>query len=208
VVTKAINILGIKFYQLCTEFQEDVLAKKSFNKRELARRYGRAFSDALVTKNDKIELENFLTFCQALVKSDSFKKMVTLDISVQNKMDIVVHLAQKANLSDISQNFLKLIISRGRIALLPEIVSYLYVCQLDNQGKIDVSVTLSGKITDEQQQEMSQIIQSVTLKTAIMNIMIDETIISGYILKIGNKLIDNSMKNKLKRLHQTMKGVI
>ena len=184
------------------------MAKKSFNKQELARRYGRAFSDALIAKNDKTELENFLTFCQALVKSDSFKKLVMLDISVQDKIDIVAHLAQKIALSDISQNFLKLIISRGRIALLLEITDYLYAVQLNNQGKIDVTVTVSGKITDAQQHEMSQIIQSVTLKTAIMNIMIDETIISGYILKIGNKLIDNSMKNKLKRLHQTMKGVI
>lgn len=184
------------------------MAKKSFNKRELARRYGRAFSDALTKQNNRVELENFLIFCDALIKSDSFKQFVMMDISVQDKMGIVVYLTQKTALSDISKNFLKLIISRGRISLLPEIIDYLYALQLDNQEKIDVSVTVSGKITDAQKQEMSHIIQSVTLKTAIMNIIIDETIISGYILKIGNKLIDNSMKNKLKRLHQTMKGVI
>ena len=48
--------------------------------------------------------------------------------------------------------------------------------------------------------------RDVGIKKIILSTSVDESLIGGLIVKIGSKMIDNSLKTKLNRLEIAMRG--
>jgi F-type H+-transporting ATPase subunit delta len=72
---------------------------------------------------------------------------------------------------------------------------------------VQAEVTSSFELDKEQKNIVELAISEATgVKKIILSIKVDETLIGGLIVKIGSKMIDNSIKTKLNRLEIAMRG--
>ena len=74
-------------------------------------------------------------------------------------------------------------------------------------GEVKAEVTSSFELDKAQQSKVESAISEATgVKKIVLSTKVDETLIGGLIVKIGSKMIDNSIKTKLNRLEIAMRG--
>ena len=74
-------------------------------------------------------------------------------------------------------------------------------------GEVQAEVTSSIILEKEQQVEVESAISKATgVKKIVLSMKVDKSLIGGLIVKIGSKMIDNSIKTKLNRLEIAMRG--
>jgi len=99
--------------------------------------------------------------------------------------------------SELTLNTIGLLNQRGKLSDLPGLISS-YQEQLDKQlGNVDVDVIVAQPLTDEQTEQVRQSVSKTLGKSARINVKVDDSILGGLVVKIGDKLMDGSVRAQL-----------
>jgi F-type H+-transporting ATPase subunit delta len=110
----------------------------------------------------------------------------------------------KPNVSPLLANFLGVLNNHGRLGILDQIASA-YADLLDQlQGKVEVDVTVPQKLSQQELEQVRQRVGAALKKDAIVHQYVDESIIGGMILRVGDKLIDASVKSQLESMRRQL----
>lgn len=168
------------------------------NRVQVARKYAKALFEVA---NEKSELATIFLEMTALstVISENEKLVSALsgkNLSTQDKKDLLETL--KKPFSATMQDFLSLLSDYNRLDTLPIIISDFIQLYDENQGIIEVEVTSTYKLADDQLSAMKNSLKK-RYKANDVNITnkIDDEIMGGVILRVGNEIIDGSVKKKL-----------
>jgi F-type H+-transporting ATPase subunit delta len=83
-----------------------------------------------------------------------------------------------------------------------------YLARLaEARGEVTATVHSAKFLSDAQIASLSAALKQSVGKDVAMNIFIDPAILGGLIVKIGSRMVDNSVRTKLQRLQLAMKGV-
>ena len=97
--------------------------------------------------------------------------------------------------------------SNGRLILINEVIDDFLSEVSRVNGEVKAEVTSSFTLDQDQQKKVVVAISEATgIKKIILSTSVDESLIGGLIVKIGSKMIDNSIKTKLNRLEIAMRG--
>lgn len=108
------------------------------------------------------------------------------------------------DISDVVLKFLLLLVDKRRESILPGIISE-YVKMANNaQGIIEAEVTTALPLVASQQTALADKLSLVTGKKVVLKTQIDQGIIGGIIVKIGDKLIDGSVVRQLATLKKAL----
>ena len=119
----------------------------------------------------------------------------------------VAAIAEKAGLSAIVGNTLRLMASKRRLFVLPHLVSALEKMLSDEKGEVEAEVTSAQPLTDAQQAKLAETLKARVGKDVKLNTAVDESLIGGLVVKVGSRMIDTSIRSKLAALKNTMKEV-
>lgn len=143
----------------------------------------------LLTLCDKSQ--NFKQFMLTKRLSSNLKKDILLSIFKnvlnESEVDLVVYLMQGIDLryiKPITEKYKKLI--------------------SDSRGNIDVHAVTAKKLSDIDLTELEKKINSKINGLVTISNTVDKHILGGIKLKVGNTLIDGSIKTKLDKLRQSM----
>ena len=67
-------------------------------------------------------------------------------------------------------------------------------------------MTSADKLSDDQQNNIKSQLSSILGDRLYLNFKVDKKIIGGLIVKVGSKMIDTSVANKINKLKIAMKG--
>ena len=108
------------------------------------------------------------------------------------------------NLSNITKNFLSILVSKRRIFFLNKISQNFLTLVSKQKGELKTSLTSSKILTNDEIKNLNiELSQSIGKKVAL-DYQVDENLIGGLRMQIGSLMIDTSIKNKLKKYEQTM----
>ena len=128
-----------------------------------------------------------------------------------------VHIDDKAKLlserlGEINPEALKLVaqlLVKRRLAAIVDIADE-YQRLLDNyrgiEGAAVAEVTTAIPLDDEDKLRLAQRITSLVGKPVVLKPKVDPSLIGGIIIKVGDKLIDGSLRSKLVALRKTLGG--
>ncbi len=128
-----------------------------------------------------------------------------------------VHVDDKARvlserLGEINPEVLKLVaqlLAKRRLATIVDIADE-YQRLLDNYRGIEgaevAEVTTAIPLDDEDKLRLAQRITSLVGKPVVLKPKVDPSLIGGIIIKVGDKLIDGSLRSKLMALRKTLGG--
>lgn len=101
-------------------------------------------------------------------------------------------------------NFIGVVNSKGKAPLLGEIAAA-YAALLDEKlGKIEVDVTTAKPLDAAGVEEVRQLVNKALNKNAIIHATVDESLIGGLVLKVGDQMIDGSVKTQLQTLQRKL----
>ena len=106
--------------------------------------------------------------------------------------------------SDLVFNTLGVLNRKNRLRLIAQI-SRGYDDLLDEQlGKVEVDLTVAQKLTPEQLEQARQRVGKALGREAVVHQYVDPDVLGGVVLRVGDKLIDASVRYQLKALKEQL----
>ena len=140
--------------------------------------------------------------------SEDFRNLITSPIYKRaEQMNAILALTKKLKLQKNITNFLCLLAQKRRLYILGKVIADFKLLLQDKNGEMSAEVVASKSLTKSQLIEIEKTLRGAIGKKVNLSVEVDETLISGLILKIGSKMIDTTIKSKLLKLQTTMKEV-
>jgi F-type H+-transporting ATPase subunit delta len=166
----------------------------------LAARYAKPLLDLAVEKNCLEAVLKDMKLLQAIcAKSYDFAVMLRSPvIHGDKKQAIISQVVAGYGVNELSLAFIKLLISKGREENLSEIADA-FVGQYNELKHIKiVRLTTASAITDSVKEGISKrIAGALPGNTIDLQTHTDETLIGGFVIELGDKLFDASVKKSL-----------
>lgn len=117
---------------------------------------------------------------------------------------IVQDIAKKAKLSAITLNFLRTLVSNGRLSVLPSAITAFHEEAQRRGGTTTVDVASAYPLTDTQQADLAKALATVAGGKVALKVTVDKTLLGGLTIRVGSNVIDDSVAGRLQRLRQTL----
>ena len=99
-----------------------------------------------------------------------------------------------------ARNLAHLLIQRQRIAIIPELAQRYGAAVLEERGIVIAEVTTAEPLGPQEQEMVRTQLSRMVGKTVQLRLNTDPSIIGGVIARVGDRLIDGSVINQLRRL--------
>ncbi len=104
------------------------------------------------------------------------------------------------SVTDGPRNLVLLLIRRGRIELLPEVSAQLRRLYDQRRGVVGATVTSAAPLTDTEVASLRERLAGMTGGQVNLDLQVDPDILGGIMVRIGDRLIDGSVRGRLERL--------
>ncbi len=121
------------------------------------------------------------------------------------KLRILNKIFEK-HLDKLTLKFFNLICRKNRANILPEVSRVFVELYHEYKGIVRADVTTAMEISAIIKKDFENIIAKATGKKVELESKVDESLIGGYILKLGDRQVDNSLKSKLNNLRRELKS--
>jgi F-type H+-transporting ATPase subunit delta len=100
-------------------------------------------------------------------------------------------------LNDVGRKFVSTVVEAGRAKLLPQIYSQFETLKNEAENAAVAVIRTAMPLTEEQRASFSQSLQRKFGKTIQIKETVDESLIAGAIISVGDQVIDGSAKGRL-----------
>lgn len=150
--------------------------------------FGAQLAELHETIADHAELEKFIN--NPRVKKEA-------------KKDLVRKLFEK-QLSPFVYNFLRLLIDKRRENILQGVLAEYKNLANAAQNIVPAEVTVAHPLVKKQETQLIEKLKTITGKDVVIETKVDQSILGGVIVRIGDKLIDGSVTRQLETLQKQL----
>ena len=146
---------------------------------------------------------------QAMIDgSADLQRLVSSPVfSSEDQSRAIVALMNKAGITGLVGNFIKVVAQNRRLFALPAIIRSFHGIVSRERGEVTADVRTAHALSAAQEKELKAALASVTGKTVTLNVTVDESLLGGLIVKVGSRQVDTSLRTKLSTLKHTLKEV-
>ena len=163
-----------------------VLARKA----EDPEGWGKMLADFATAMNSDITLRRF---------------MESPNVEVHQKQEIIRKALQDRT-PRLMVRFLEQLVKNRRQMLIPEISTEYFNLADELEGRVHADVTLATAPSDDDTSRIAANLSRTMGKTVVPHVRIDPAIIGGVIVRIGDNVMDGSVRKRLATLKRRMLG--
>ena len=144
---------------------------------------------------------------QALLDSKDFDELVSSPlVSRDEAAKAFAALAPQLQIDPITGNFLGVLARNGRKSELRNVIRAFRRLAAEQRGETTADVVTARPLNDDQLAQLRQQLRARAGRDVSIEANVDPNILGGLIVKLGSQQIDASIRTKLNRLAQAMKG--
>lgn len=174
----------------------------------VSKTYGEALFELAVEENKvDVFMEEITEIQKILADNKDFGKFMNHPKILKEEKTKVLENVFKGRISDELTGFLTLIVAKDRYGEIDAILDY-FLTEIKRFKGIGIAyVTTASKLRDEQKAGVEQkLLETTDYKKMEMHYAVDESLIGGMVIRIGDRVVDSSIKTKLNELtRQLMK---
>ena len=149
-------------------------------------------SELVVILNENKDLYNFL-------KSPL--------IGREDKKNVMKNIFEN-QLSDNMNNFLKIVIDKDRMSAIENIKESYKNLLNDKNNILEGTVVTAVSLSEQEIKDLEKNLSIKYNKNVTLNNVVDETILGGVLVKLGNEEIDGTVKTRLAKIKNQLSQVI
>jgi F-type H+-transporting ATPase subunit delta len=123
---------------------------------------------------------------------------------IEAKLETLRDVAGKLQLSETVRNFLLLLQERNRLSCLGQIISCYSVLADELSGILRPVVSTALPLDDGRVAEIKTALEKSTGKKIVLKVEVEPSLIGGVITRIGDKVLDGSVKTQLTRIEDIL----
>ncbi|MEM9832333.1 MAG: ATP synthase F1 subunit delta [Bacteroidota bacterium] len=167
----------------------------------VASRYAKSLIELAIEKGalEKI-YQDMQLFSQTCTSNRDFQLMLKNPIVNHQKKKAILYRIFEGKVNESTLAIFDIITRKNREAILPSMAEE-FIHQYHNYKNIEeVTVTSSVPLTPDLRQKLIDNIKNRTGHQVDLTEKVDADLIGGFILQIGDRMMDNSVRSKLKAL--------
>ena len=172
----------------------------------ISKTYGDALFELAVEK-DKVDvlLEEIEQLQEVLLKNNEFGRLMNHPKIIKEEKIQVAKNVFEGRISEELLGFLTIIITKDRYKDIDAILDY-FVAEVKRYKGIGIAtVTTAVPLKEEQCKKIEQRLLDTTEYTKMeMHYHLDESLIGGMVVRIGDRVVDSSIKTKLSELQKEL----
>ena len=162
---------------------------------KIAKRYARAMFD--IASEDQ-SYDDWLNKLKLI--SDT-----RVEVNFANALNSTkLSFSKKMNLNKLQLNFLKLLTKNQSFFIIQDIYKQFLRLVEKRNNLIRVTVTSPYKISDDLKNQILNLVNDISGADSIIEEKIDSELIGGVVIRLGDTVIDGSIKNKVKQLRREL----
>lgn len=175
----------------------------------LDKRYAQALYDVAKTKN---QVDKYIADLTAIVKvidgSADFQRVIKHpEITTKEKKKFFINLF-KGKIDEDLLTFLLILIEKDRILFLKEKLTELKKIDMEQKGTIIAHVRTVTPLKDYQRQALVEKLMEKHQKRIELDETIDPDLLGGILIRVGDELVDGSVRSDLEELKISMFSTI
>jgi F-type H+-transporting ATPase subunit delta len=168
----------------------------------LASRYSKSLLDLAIERGQLEQVYADMLHLKELNRSSpEFVNMLRSPVVASDKKLAVIDAVTKGNISEITAAFTRLLVTKGREGELPEIINA-FIKQYKEYKNIHiVKLTTATPVSDSVKNTLvNRVKQTSNMENIELETVVDPSIIGGFVLQTGDKLVDASVAYELKEI--------
>ncbi|MGV8057858.1 MAG: ATP synthase F1 subunit delta [Smithellaceae bacterium] len=172
----------------------------------ISKRYARAFFDIAAEEKQLEKYYNELTQISSIIAQDNaLREFLANPVFEQAiKKNVVEKIIGKLDLSKMTINFLKLLVDKKRIEVLPDIAICYRQMADEALKKVRVSLKTAFPLSDSMQSYINSSLEKLTGRQVEMTVEKDPALLGGIVIGVGDTLYDGSIKNQLNNMRNLL----
>lgn len=170
--------------------------------------YGKAIFNLAKEENKIEEIEQQTKIVLDILREN--QQFITLlnhpKIVKEEKIQLIENTFEKS----ISRQLLGLmiiIIKKDRYVYLEGILNYFLELVKEEKGIIEAYVISAIQLNEDQKNKIIQRLITLTNKKVKLNYSVDTKLIAGMTIRIGDRIVDNSIKGKINKMTKELKNI-
>lgn len=116
-------------------------------------------------------------------------------------------LMNRLEISDLTRRFVGLLAQKRRLFALAPIISTFRERLAAHRGETTAEVTSATALKAEQLEAIRNALKSAAGRDVAVESKVDASVIGGLIVRLGSRMVDNSIRTKIRNLQLAMKGI-
>jgi F-type H+-transporting ATPase subunit delta len=176
------------------------------NESKISVRYARALFQSALKKNILEKVNQDMIFISEVCKLPETKEFLNSPVIVPSKKEKIFHNILGNNIEKLTLSFIDLVVRNGRESFIPAIARVFIHETLKYRGITESVLTTAVRVDDSVKKQITDLISKEFDTKVQLEEVIDKEIIGGFILKIDDKYIDASIRNKLRKIRKELSG--
>lgn len=148
-------------------------------------------------------LQEFAEFCAA--NEEFLDVMANRIFPVADRRKVLDAVLEKSSFSDLLKDFLRLLLEKERIGAIDDVSRYYRKFTDDLSNITRARITTAKPLKQEAHDNLIAVLEKLTSKKVKTAVNTDETLIGGLVVKIGDTVLDGSVKAQLEGLKESLK---
>ena len=167
--------------------------------------YARALAEAVEAEGGKALLQDVGSVLGAITEAWDADRVLrsyflSTDIPSADKHASMNTLVE-ARFPKLLANFMRLLLQRGRLSLLPEIDAAYRAILDERLGRVPVTITTAMAVPESDFRAWKDAIRGAIGGDAVVTHVVKPEIIAGAVIRVGDRIVDGSARRRLSELH-------
>lgn len=171
----------------------------------IAKRYGKALFDLAREKTGLDRMQADADQIESVWKSQpQLKDMLLLPTMPKEEEKRVLAAIMGCEVSEDMLGLLYLLIDKGRILYLPEILQEYQRLRLEEARITKAYVTSATPLTKEEEIRVQEALEKAMHCRIVLQTETDPNLIGGIVVRVGDQIFDNSLRTKLQNMKKDL----
>lgn len=174
----------------------------------VAGRYASALYELASEQRQVAEVERSLVDFQGLIdQSADLRRLIRSPVfSAEEQIRAIAAILASVGIGGLAGNFLLLAARNRRLFAVPDMIESFRVLTARARGEVQAEVASAIALGEAQMQALRATLEAAVGKRVQITSKVDPSLLGGLVVKVGSRMIDNSLRTKLDSLKIAMKG--
>jgi len=175
----------------------------------VAGRYATALFDLAVEQRALADVESDLDRIAALIaESPDLKRLIVSPVfSADDQARALAAILERAGIGGLAANIARVMAANRRLFVLPGTITAFKQMAARQRGEVAAEVVSAEPLAERHVAELKAALKASLGKDVTLSARVDPALIGGLIVKVGSRMIDDTLRTKLNSLKIAMKEV-
>ena len=171
----------------------------------IARPYAKAAFDFAVEQKAVDSWLEMLVFAAEVSKDSTLQQVIHSSIAPDQLAQLFIQICGE-QLNEYGHNLIKVMAENGRLSVLPDVLVEFTALKAELDKEVEAVITSAAALSDAEKTKIQKSLENRYQRKVRLTCQLDPSLMAGLVIKIGDDIIDASVRSKRTRLAEALQS--